>query len=197
MVILGVTGPTGSGKTTLLREAEQLGGAVIDCDGVYHRLLEEDAALQAKLEAEFGPLRDGAGHMDRKRLGAIVFHSPERLERLNAIAWRAITGQVRAMLDQFRAQGRGLAVIDAVALAESGLGALCTHRVAVLAPAQVRVERIMAREGISEQYAWSRVRAQRGDEYFIEHCDHVLVNDCASAEEFARRARKYLNKIHI
>ena len=44
MVVLGITGPTGAGKTTLLQEVERLGGAVIDCDAVYHGLLERDTA---------------------------------------------------------------------------------------------------------------------------------------------------------
>ena len=51
MTIIGITGPTGAGKTTLLDQVEALGGAVIDCDQVYHELLESDATLQSKLEA--------------------------------------------------------------------------------------------------------------------------------------------------
>ena len=57
MVLIGITGPTGAGKTTLLREVEALGGAVIDCDAVYHELLEHDPILQHELERRFGPLR--------------------------------------------------------------------------------------------------------------------------------------------
>ena len=52
--IIGITGPTGAGKTTALNEVEKLGGAVIDCDAVYHELLESDIPLQGKLE-ELGP----------------------------------------------------------------------------------------------------------------------------------------------
>ena len=70
MVLIGITGPTGAGKTTLLREVEALGGAVIDCDAVYHELLEHDPILQHELERRFGPLRGENGSIDRKRLGA-------------------------------------------------------------------------------------------------------------------------------
>ena len=87
MTVIGITGPTGAGKTTLLREVEKLGGGVIDCDAVYHELLKSDTALQDRLEKEFGPLRDEAGAIDRKKLGAVVFHDVEKLETLNAIAW--------------------------------------------------------------------------------------------------------------
>lgn len=192
MTVLGITGPTGAGKTTLLREVERLGGAVIDCDAVYHELLERDTALQSALEKAFGPLRNGSGQIDRKKLGAVVFHDPEKLEILNAIAWAAVVDRVRALLADCERQGKGLAAVDAIALLESPLKELCQLTAAVLAPPEVRVGRIMAREGISEEYARARVSAQKPDGYFIQNCDYVLVNNCASAEEFAAFAREKL-----
>lgn len=195
MIVLGITGPTGAGKTTLLREVEKLGGAVIDCDAVYHEMLKSDIPLQDMLEREFGPLRDGTGAIDRKKLGGIVFGDPEKLETLNAIAWRGITDRVRGILEDQRQQGRALAAIDAIALAESPLKELCQRTVAVLAPPEVRVRRIMAREGISETYAWARVKAQRPDEYFIQNCDYTLVNDLSAAEEFSQKAREFLKEV--
>ena len=72
---------------------------------------------------------------------------------------------------------------------------LCQLTVAVLAPPEVRVRRIMAREGISQDYAWARVKAQKPDGYFMENCDHVLVNDCASAAEFAAFAKEKLEEL--
>ena len=195
MTVLGITGPTGAGKTTLLREVEKLGGGVIDCDAVYHELLERDTALQETLEHEFGPLRDENGAIDRKKLGAVVFHDAEKLERLNSIAWGAVTLGVRALLAEYERQGRALAAVDAFALLESPLKELCQLMVAVLAPTEVRVKRVMAREGISEDYARSRVDAQKPDEYFIQNCDHTLINDCSSPEEFSRRARGFLKEV--
>ena len=195
MRILGITGPTGAGKTTLLREVEKLGGGVIDCDAVYHELLKSDTALQNRLEQAFGPLRDEAGAIDRKRLGAVVFRDPEKLETLNAIAWEAVVARTGALVEEYRAQGSALVAIDAIALLESPLRELCQLTVAVLAPPEVRVRRIMAREGISEDYAWARVKAQKPDEYFIQSCDYTLINDCKTAEEFARKARALLEEI--
>jgi dephospho-CoA kinase len=195
MTVLGITGPTGAGKTTLLREVERLGGAVIDCDAVYHEMLKSDITLQDMLEREFGPLRDESGSIDRKKLGRIVFGAPEKLEALNAIAWRGIAYRVRGILEDRREQGRALAAIDAIALLESPLKELCQLTVAVLAPQEVRVRRVMAREGVSEQYAWARVKAQRPDEYFIRKCDYTLVNDLPAAEEFSKKAREFLKEV--
>ena len=195
MTIIGITGPTGAGKTTLLREVETLGGAAIDCDAVYHRMLESDAALQDRLENAFGPLRDGSGRIDRKKLGTIVFGDPVRLERLNALAQGAVVERTKGLLALYREQGKSLAAVDAISLLESPLKKLCKLTVAVLAPPEVRARRIMAREGISEDYARSRVRAQKPDEYFSRHCDYTLINDCLSAEEFAQRVRKFLREV--
>lgn len=195
MIIIGITGPTGAGKTTALGEVEKLGGAVIDCDAVYHELLESDKTLQNRLEQEFGDIRDDSGAVDRKKLGAIVFGDPEKLERLNAIAQRATVDRTRLLLEECRAKGMPLAAVDAIGLLESGLGELCHATVAVVAPPEVRVARIMTREGISQDYAWSRVRAQKPDSYFTGGCGYTLNNDCATGAEFAARARALLESI--
>ena len=193
--IIGITGPTGAGKTTALHEVERLGGAVIDCDQVYHELLESDIALQNKLEELFGPLRGTDGAIDRKKLGTIVFGDPEKLALLNTVTQKATVERTRELIQACERRGSPLAAIDAIALLESGLKPMCHATVAVIAPPEVRVGRIMAREGISEDYAWARVRAQKPESYFREHCDHVLVNDCASPEEFGARARALLEQI--
>ena len=186
MVLIGIT---------VLKEIEALGGAVIDCDAVYHELLEHDPFLQRELERRFGPLRGENGAIDRKRLGTIVFGDPEKLALLNDVVRTVIVDRTRALVEDYRRQGRALAAIDAIALVESGLDRLCSATVAVTAPPEVRVRRIMAREGIPEDYAWSRVRAQKPETYFRSHCGYVLVNDCASAEEFSVRARALLQTI--
>lgn len=195
MTTIGITGPTGAGKSTFLLEVERRGGVVIDCDKVYHGLLEGDFTLQKRLEDTFGSLRDEVGHIDRKKLGQIVFHNPDKLEMLNAIAWKAVVDQVYNLLEEGQKEGKTLAAIDAIALLESPLKKLCKLTVAVLASPETRVRRIMARESISADYAWARVKSQQPDEYFSQNCDYVLVNDFASPEEFAQRSRNFLEEI--
>lgn len=195
MTVIGITGPSGAGKTTALRELEKLGGAVIDCDAVYHRLLEEDSALQNELEERFGPLRDEAGRFDRKRLGGVVFHSPAALAELNAITHPHVTRVVRELLREAEGQGKPAAAIDAIGLFESGLDRLCDTTLAVTAPPETRIRRIMAREGISEEYARARVSAQNPDEFYTARCGYTLINDCAGPREFAGRARALFLRI--
>jgi len=195
MTIIGITGPTGAGKTTALNELEKLGGAVIDCDAVYHELLNRDLALQNELEKAFGPMKDEQGTFDRKKLGAVVFKDPAALERLNAIAWPYIGRAVDERLEQARQQGRPCAAVDGITLIESGLGARCDATVAVLAPVEERIRRICLREGITEEYARTRVSAQKQDDYFRANCDHILMNDCARAEDFAHRASSLFQQL--
>ncbi len=196
MIVIGITGPTGAGKTTTLDELEKMGGGVIDCDAVYHELLKSDIALQNLLKDKFGAIEDENGGIDRKKLGAIVFHDPEALERLNKIVNKAITQAVRERLEEYREKKNcPAAAIDAIALFESGLAQLCDTTLAVIAPAEIRVKRIMAREGISEDYARARVSAQNPDEFYASRCEYVLCNDCSSRVEFECRSHALLERI--
>ena len=188
MFVIGITGGTGTGKTTALEAVSAMGGAVIDCDALYHELLRTDGELlRAVGEAFPGTVEDGV--LLRKKLGQIVFGDPEKLEKLNRITHVFVDRAVQAELARFRAEGKRLAAVDAIALIESGLGKRCDATVAVTAPEDVRVRRLIAREGISEEYARLRIRAQKSEEWFRQHCTVTLVND-GSREEFAEKCRR-------
>ena len=178
---LGITGGTGCGKTTLLHELRARGGAVLDCDEIYHTLLQTDAALLAALEARF-PAAFPDGHFARRELGKIVFADPAALKDLNAITHCAVRREVERRLEQQPV----LAAIDAIALFESGLYQLCDLTVAVTAPREARVKRLMQRDGISREYAVSRIDAQHDDAWFRQRCGAVLEND-GTPEEFHKK----------
>ncbi len=190
-MILGITGPTGSGKTTLLTAFAGLGGLVIDCDAVYHRLLQEDAALLAAIEARF-PGVTQAGTLDRKRLGGIVFHDAQSLLDLNRITHAAVKTEVLRLLESKPAH----AAIDAIGLFEGGLAELCDVTVAVTAPEEMRVARLMAREGISEEYARKRIRAQKSAAEFSAMCDFTLENN-TTREAFFTKCIAFFREIGI
>ena len=86
--------------------------------------------------------------------------------------------------------------IDAIALIESGLGETCGAIVGILAPRELRIRRIMAREGISEDYARKRVESQQGDGFFRTHCDYLLENRADDTPEaFQARAKQLFERI--
>ena len=194
MKIIGITGGTGCGKTTALHILQELGAYCIDCDAVYHELLETCPALRAEIVEAF-PACAPDGVFDRKELGKLVFANQAALQRLTEITNGYVFAKVSFLLDEAARKGYPAAAIDAIALIESGLGDRCDAVVGVIAPAELRVRRIMAREGISEDYAWARVRAQRPDQFFAEGCAHILYNDCGTAEEFSRKAEEFLKEI--
>ncbi len=170
-MILGITGGTGCGKTTLLHTAKDLGFQVLDCDAIYHELLRTDHALLAAIEKRFpGVVADG--QLRRKKLGAVVFADAAALEDLNRITHAAVGREVEC-----RIAAEGNTAIDAIALFESGMDGLCDVTVAVTAPLEARVKRLMARDGITEDYARSRIAAQKSDGWYGERCRHLLVND--------------------
>lgn len=185
---IGITGPTGAGKTTVLAALEELGAHMIDCDALYHGLLEESAPLRDALAGRFGPgILDGQGKVARKRLGDIVFRDPEALADLNAITHRFIRAEIDRQCGQAERQGCPAVGIDAIALIEGEIGASCDAIVGVLAPRELRIRRIMAREGISEAYAAQRVAAQREDAFFRANCDYILDNGPDSTPEQLRQ----------
>lgn len=195
MTVIGITGPTGAGKTTVLRVLEELGGVTVDCDAVYHQLLLTSAPMQYELKNRFGgEIFDEKGHLRRKQLGAIVFGDKTALDDLNAITHRHILAELGKRIAQARADHRSAAALDAIALLESGAGALCDVTVAVTARQEARVRRIMAREGIPEEYARARAAAQKPSAWFEEHCTYTLRNDGAR-EALEAKARALFEAI--
>ena len=190
-MIIGITGGTGCGKTTLLDIIEDMGGLVLDCDAIYHQLLVTDKALLAAIEDRF-PGTVENGELNRKKLGTIVFADRAALLDLNRITHGAVRKEV---LRQLEAKPQ-LAAIDAIGLFEGGLAELCDVTVAVIAPAADRIQRLMARDGITEEYAADRIRAQNDDAWFRERCDHTLEND-GKIDAFATKCLAFLQQLGI
>lgn len=189
-LIVGLTGGTGAGKTSALAALEDLGGTVLDCDAVYHQMLRTDPALREDITAAFGPVFCPDGSLDRQKLGTLVFSDHAALDRLNAIVYEYLPPELLR-----RAQGHTLVGLDAISLMESGLGRLCACTVAVLAPVEDRVRRIMARDGISEDYARLRISAQQPDVFYRERCSHILENNCATPAQFRDQARIFFRSM--
>ncbi|MBQ6430487.1 MAG: aminopeptidase [Oscillospiraceae bacterium] len=190
MTVIGITGGTGSGKTTLLQAVKNRGGLCIDCDQLYHELLLRDEALLAALAARF-PIAFDGGVLNRKTLGRLVFADRDALAALNEITHAIVCREVRKTI---RETEKTLVAIDAIALFESGLNELCDVTVAVTAPEDVRIERIMKRDGISREDTIKRIRAQKSDAEFAAMAQVTLRND-ASEEAFVDICQQFLKGV--
>jgi len=180
-MIIGITGGTGCGKTTLLKVIEEKGGLILDCDAIYHQLLATDEKLLNAIEIRFpGTVEDGK--LQRKKLGSIVFSDKNALLDLNKITHSAVKAEVLRQLET----APKLAAIDAIALFEAGLAELCDITVAVTAPVEDRVQRLIKRDGITEDYARSRITAQHPESWFREHCDCTLENNGTEKQFFEK-----------
>ena len=191
-VVLGLTGGTGAGKSSALRAIRSLGGEVIDCDALYHEMLETCAPLRDEIGVSFPGAFDAAGQLDRRKLGQEVFSHKDRLEQLNGIVARHLVPEVRRRL---AASESKIFAIDAINLLEGGLDQLCDRTIAVTAPLELRVRRIMARDNISEQYARLRISAQQPDEYYRGKCDCELNNAADTAAAFEMEAREFFQRL--
>lgn len=190
-MILGITGGSGCGKTTLLEIIAEEGGLILDCDAIYHDLLKTDKQLLSAIESRF-PGTVENGELQRKKLGAIVFSDENALLDLNKITHSAVKAEVQRRLSS----GPKLAAIDAIALFEGGLAELCDTTVAVTAPIEIRIQRLMQRDTIPEAYARSRIAAQHEEGWFRQHCDHVLENK-DTKEQFREKCLAFLNQLGI
>lgn len=190
-MILGITGGTGCGKTTLLRCIEEQGGLILDCDAIYHELLKTDKTLLNAIAARFpGCVENGV--LQRKKLGNLVFSDEKALHDLNQITHRAVKAEVQRRLEEKPT----LAAIDAIGLFEGGLAALCDVTVAVTAPEEDRIRRLMARDGIDRDYAKRRIDAQKSPDWFRKQCDACLENAGTQAD-FQKTCLVFLQKLGI
>ena len=191
-IVLGITGGTGAGKTTALQAIRDMGGEVIDCDAYYHRLLDENDAMRNEINASFPGAFSLDGVLDRRRLGQEVFGRRDRMDRLNGIVFRYL---VPLLEQDILSVEDGLLAVDAVNLLECGLDRLCDRTIAVTAPLELRVKRVMERDGIPENYARLRIDAQKKDEFYRGRCDIELNNTSESLEAFKEQAALFFRKL--
>ena len=189
--VIGITGGSGCGKTTLLNLLKEQGAQVFDCDAIYHQLLATESDLVARIAARF-PQAFEEGTLNRKKLGEIVFSNPQSLQELNDLTHGAVQREIMKKLDP----SARIAAIDAIGLFEGKLARMCDITIAVTAPVEARLRRIMARDGISEEYARKRIDAQHEDGWFRQRCTHVLENS-GTEGDFHAKCIAFLAEIGI
>ena len=178
MKVIGLCGGSGSGKGAVSLIFSECGIPFIDTDRVYREMTSGDSECLRELRAAFG---DGIvasdGSLDRRRLAELVFSGDDanaRRSLLNSIAHKHILDETRRRIKAF---GARTVVVDAPLLFESGFDKECDFIVAVIADREVRIERIMRRDGIDRSAATARIASQLSDGELIKRADAVIENN--------------------
>ncbi|MEM8534078.1 MAG: dephospho-CoA kinase [Chloroflexota bacterium] len=176
--LIGMTGNIACGKSTVLAMLADHGAHVIDADAVVHKLQAPGQPVYAQIVEAFGPdiLTEVGGPIDRPRLGAMVFSSPDELRKLEQIVHPAVRAHNLAWIEDIRQQGGGVAVIDAIKLLESGWKAHCDAIWVVTCQPEQQLERLMRDRGMSEEEAHTRMDAQPPQAEKVAQADVVIDN---------------------
>lgn len=174
MVVIGLTGGSGSGKSTVAMLMRQKGIDVIDADIIGREVVEKGKPALDEIVNEFGKdVLLSSGELDRKKLASIVFTDRGELKKLNEITHKYITEIVKQRLLE---KTSDISAIDAAVLKESGIIDMCDHVIAVIAEKDVRIKRIMERDGISQKAACDRINSQEPDAKYVQYADFVINN---------------------
>lgn len=177
MKIIGLTGLTGAGKSTVAFKLMAYGCYHIDADKVAREVINSDENVKNKLKKQFGDdVINGDGTVNRPILASRAFADEESTEALNAITHPTVTEKIREIIDEKKDLGYSGIIIDAIALFESGEDKFCDFTVAVTAPEDIRLERIMARDKISCEKALERIKAQKDESFFTKQADFIIWN---------------------
>jgi dephospho-CoA kinase len=187
--VLGLTGGIGSGKSTVARLIAGLGVPVMDADQLSREVVEPGQPAHAAVAAAWPQVVDGAGRIDRKRLGAIVFADPAARARLEAIMHPRIQALAEARFADLAAKGHPLAFYEATLLVESGRYKDLDGLVVVTASPETQLARVLARGGLTEEQAQARIDAQLPLLAKVKVADHLIDNDGPLAETQAQVER--------
>ncbi|HMG76940.1 MAG TPA: dephospho-CoA kinase [Pyrinomonadaceae bacterium] len=186
MLKVGLTGSIAVGKSFVLGVLAQLGCRILDADATAREVVAPGTpGLNAVLGAFGSEILREDGALDRARLGAIVFSDEEKRRLLNSILHPFI---ITAQDDQIRRweteDSRGIAVVDAALMIESGGYRRFDKLIVVHCRPEVQLERLISRDGLSPQEAERRIAAQMSQEEKIKHADFLI--DTSEGFESAR-----------
>lgn len=174
MKVIGITGGIGSGKTTTCQIFEQLGVPVYYADVRAKQLMVEDP-LKSKIVQAFGERAYNNGQLDRSYLAKEVFNSKEKLSVLNGIVHPAVGDDFDEWLEQNSKVPYVLK--EAAILFESGAYHAVDYTVLVIAPEDVRINRVMQRDGSTRDEVLQRMNNQWTQERKAKLADHIINND--------------------
>lgn len=171
--LIGLTGKTGAGKTTICKYLKEKGAYIIDGDIVARQVLIDDETLLQELNVSFDGVLNEDGSLNRRLLASKAFSSEENTRKLNSIIHPAINSAIEKEAET-AFENFDVVVVDAAAIIESGFADKCHVLLVANAPFDVRKERIMKRDNLSEEDALVRMNGQKKDDFYLSRADFVI-----------------------
>jgi dephospho-CoA kinase len=176
MLKIGITGGIGSGKTTVCRIFEVLGIPVFYADDAAKSIMHTDDLLREQIIEGFGKESySAAGELNRQYISSVVFNNDDELKKLNALVHPAVFRAFDIWVAQ--QENAPYVIKEAALLFESDSYKMCDRSVLVKSPEGIRIKRIMARDGATEENVRLRMNKQFTDEQKEKLADHILLND--------------------
>ncbi len=181
--IVGLVGRSGSGKSTVAAAFRERGFPVLEADRIGHEVTDRDPAVRSALVAEYGSdVYRADGTLERSRVAAKVFADPAALARLNALVHPRIVATLNERIAALRAGGtRGPVIVDAALMLAWGFERECDLVIAVVAPEEDLIARLVRSRGWTREAARARISAQPAQEFFAAAADVVLDNRASEA----------------
>ena len=178
MKIYGLTGNIGTGKSTVAGILEKFGAKIIDADKIARDVVKPGTPAWNRIVSHYGKnILNPDSTLNRKELGEIVFGNREELEKLNSFTHPYILEKIKRLISENRKNGAKVTVIEAALLnRQSPLGRKLDGIIAVTAKNELKVERIRARDHISEDETLSRIKSQVPEDEKIKDADYVINN---------------------
>jgi dephospho-CoA kinase len=193
--VIGLTGGIGSGKSTVAQVIRDHGVPVIDADVIARQVVEPGQPAHSDLARAWPEVIASDGHIDRKKLAAIVFSDRESRTRLEAITHPRIRAEVASQTAALAAAGHQVAFLEAALLVETGLYRNLAGLVVVTADDETRIARVIRRDDCSRETVLARMAAQLPMEEKIRAADYVIDNSNSlekTTEQVLRRLRHIL-----
>lgn len=174
--LIGLTGPTGAGKGQVAAFLKKAGCGVVDADKVAHKALEDVECIKNLTDAFSSEILNEDGTVNHRILAQKAFKDEESTILLNSITHPVILRLAKDEFECLSAQGFCNIIFDAPTLFESGADTLCDRIIAVIAPKDTRLSRILRRDNITEAEALARISAQKDNSFYTDRADAVIEN---------------------
>jgi dephospho-CoA kinase len=195
-MVIGLTGGIASGKSTVSAKLKELGAAIIDVDVLARGVVSKGEIAYNRIVQCFGEtILLPSGEINRKRLGSVVFSDKEKLGLLNSITHPEIISRVIDKIQELKAAGEKVIVVDAAILIEMGLHKYVDSVWVVIVEMETQIKRLIERDKFDYKDSENRIRSQFTNEVRKKYAD-VIIDNNKPLEEVGKKLEELWNNIN-